>query len=271
MKKRIISAIIMLLIVIPIVWYGKSLFCLGVAIVSLLALKEIFDLPKSHKQFPMPVKIISMICLLLLVLTNYHDSYSIMFGITYRGLAIMLLSLLGLTLFYKKDEYPITDAFFLIGTILLLGTSFNTMIFVRMFEATNTHTGLYMFTFLILIFILTDTFAYLGGRTFGKHKLIPHVSPNKTIEGSIIGTVIATIGASVFYHYLLNPLNYQIVLGIIFLSILGQIGDLIFSKIKRENEIKDFSNLIPGHGGILDRLDSTIAIMLGYLIIYSIF
>ncbi len=271
MKKRILSAIVMLIIVVPIVWYGHDLFKIGVGVVSLLALKEILDLPKSHHEYPTFIKLISMICLLLLVLPDYDDSYSIMFGITYRGVALTLLSLLGLSLFYKNDEYKITDAIFLIGAILLLGTSFNTMIFVRMFEATGTHTGLYMFIFLILIFILTDTFAYFGGRLFGKHKLIPHVSPNKTIEGSVIGSLVATIGASIFYHYLINPLTYKVVLGIISLSIIGQIGDLIFSKIKRENDLKDFSNLIPGHGGILDRLDSTIAIMLGYLVIYSIF
>ena len=106
---------------------------------------------------------------------------------------------------------------------------------------------------------------------FGRHKLIPHVSPKKTWEGSIGGSVIATVGVSIFYHYLVSPANWKIVLGIFILSVMGQIGDLIFSKIKRENDIKDFSNLIPGHGGILDRLDSTIAIMLGYLIIYSLF
>ena len=131
--------------------------------------------------------------------------------------------------------------------------------------------GLWDFCSLILIFILTDTFALFCGMAFGKHKLIPHVSPNKTWEGSIGGTLIATIGVSVFYHYLISPVTWKIVLGILILSCIGQIGDLIFSKIKRENNIKDFSNLIPGHGGVLDRLDSTITIMLGYLIIYSLF
>ena len=263
MKKRILSAIVMLLICIPIIYFGDKAFRIGIAVVSMLALREMIDLKKSHHKIPKAVELISYLALLFIVLAEY-EGYSILFGITYKGIAILLLSILSLCLFYKKEEYTATDALVLIGTILLLGTAFNTMILVR-------NLGLWDFCSLILIFILTDTFALFCGMAFGKHKLIPHVSPNKTWEGSIGGTLIATIGVSVFYHYLVSPVTWKIVLGILILSGIGQIGDLIFSKIKRENNIKDFSNLIPGHGGILDRLDSTITIMLGYLIIYSLF
>lgn len=263
MKKRILSAIVMLLICIPIIYFGGKAFRIGIAVVSMLALREMIDLKKSHHKIPKLVELISYLALLFIVLAEY-EGYSILFGITYKGIAILLLSILSLCLFYKKEEYTATDALVLIGTILLLGTAFNTMILVR-------NLGLWDFCSLILIFILTDTFALFCGMAFGKHKLIPHVSPNKTWEGSIGGTLIATIGVSVFYHYLVSPVTWKIVLGILILSVIGQIGDLIFSKIKRENNIKDFSNLIPGHGGVLDRLDSTITIMLGYLIIYSLF
>lgn len=263
MKKRILSAIVMLLICIPIIYFGGKAFRIGIAVVSMLALREMIDLKKSHHKIPKLVELISYLALLFIVLAEY-EGYSILFGITYKGIAILLLSILSLCLFYKKEEYTATDALVLIGAILLLGTAFNTMILVR-------NLGLWKFCSLILIFILTDTFALFCGMAFGKHKLIPHVSPNKTWEGSIGGTLIATIGVSVFYHYLISPVTWKIVLGILILSVIGQIGDLIFSKIKRENNIKDFSNLISGHGGVLDRLDSTITIMLGYLIIYSLF
>lgn len=261
MKKRIISAIVMLIIVIPIVWYGGNLFKVGVAVIGLLALKEMLDLKKSHKELPLLVKLISMIAMLLIILAEY-DGYSIMFGVTYRGVSILLLSMLALSVFYKN--FSMKDALYLIGSVLLIGVSFNALILVRMFD-------LYKFIFLILIFVLTDTFALIGGILFGKHKLIERISPNKTIEGSIIGSIIGTVGASIFYHFMVNPISIKVVIGTFILSILGQIGDLVLSKIKRENDIKDFSNLIPGHGGILDRLDSTIFIMLGYLIFYSLF
>ncbi len=263
MKKRIISAIIMLIIVIPVIWYGNNLFRLGVSIVSILALKELLDLKKSHNQYPYLIQLISIIALALLVLTEF-DGYSILFGITYKGIAIALLTLLGSTLIYDEKNYSTKDAFYLIGSILLLGTSFNTMILVRMID-------LYLFIYLILIFIFTDTFAMLMGMAFGRHKLIPKVSPKKTIEGSILGSLIGTTVAACFYHFLINPISIKVIVATLILSIIGQIGDLIFSKIKRENGIKDFSNLIPGHGGILDRLDSTIAIMLGFLLLYSMF
>lgn len=262
MKKRILSAIVMLIIVIPVIWYGGDLFRLGVGVVSILALKEMLDLKKSHHPIPLFVELVAAISLLLIVLTEY-DGYSILFGVTYRGIAVLLLSLLGLSVFYDEKKYTATDALFLIGSVVLLGTAFNAMILARVSD-------LYLFIYLILIFIFTDTFAMFMGMLFGKHKLIPKVSPKKTIEGSVLGSIIGTVVAVVFYHFFVAKVTVGVVIITLVLSIFGQIGDLIFSKIKRENDIKDFSNLIPGHGGILDRLDSTIAIMLGFLLFYAI-
>ena len=111
---------------------------------------------------------------------------------------------------------------------------------------------------------MTDTFAYLIGMKFGKHKF-SQISPKKSIEGSIAGTVGATI-VILIYTYVCNTLwglnmSYAYITFVaIILSIIGQIGDLAASSIKRYVGIKDFSNLIPGHGGMLDRFDSVIFI-----------
>ena len=123
---------------------------------------------------------------------------------------------------------------------------------------------------LILITILTDTFALFGGKLVGKHKFTS-ISPNKTIEGCIIGSLISTFVVTMYYINLINVnTNILIVICLIlFLSVVGQVGDLFFSAIKRENKVKDFSNLIPGHGGILDRLDSIIFVMFAFIIIIS--
>ena len=108
---------------------------------------------------------------------------------------------------------------------------------------------------------------YFGGTFFGKHKLAPLISPKKTWEGSILGTILATILGSIYYFLVIRTGNiFSIILLTLLLSIMGQLGDLFFSKLKRENGIKDFSDLIPGHGGILDRFDSMIFATLVYLI-----
>ncbi|WP_368486962.1 phosphatidate cytidylyltransferase [Spiroplasma sp. DGKH1] len=145
---------------------------------------------------------------------------------------------------------------------------------------------------LALIIILTDTFAFVGGVSYGKHKLAPNVSPNKTWEGAITGTLVAS-AIAIAYAILMfkftdqadgkwvfdffsndnsqNTMRYIIyVLLAIILSILSQLGDLSFSWIKRKYNIKDFSNLLPGHGGVLDRLDSFSLVFVVMFIISAI-
>ena len=262
MKKRIISAIVALIIVVPLVMYGHEPFILGVGLISILGLKELIDLKKHHKKIPSLMAFIAYVCVFVLTIAEY-DGYSIAFGLTYRGLAITMLSMFIPTLLYKKDAYTAKDAIYLCGAIVFLGLAFNGIILTRMFS-------LKRFVYIALIPIFTDIFAMFMGMAFGKHKLIPHVSPNKTIEGSVLGTTIATIVASTFYYFFISKaLIVKVVLATICLSVLGQFGDLLFSKIKRENNIKDFSQIMPGHGGILDRLDSLIFVTLGYLILFS--
>lgn len=115
--------------------------------------------------------------------------------------------------------------------------------------------------FVWLVYIIafgTDTFAYFSGKIFGKHKLYPEVSPNKTIEGAIGGIIGCTIISLIYFDYLrINKYIYIIIFSVS-ASIFSMAGDLVASKIKRENKIKDFGNMLPGHGGILDRFDSVL-------------
>ena len=137
---------------------------------------------------------------------------------------------------------------------------FNSVIKLRMI-------GLYQVIYCLLIATMTDTFALFGGKLFGKNKLCKEISPNKTVEGSITGSVIGTIIATLFYYYFIGDMNLGILIPLTFvLTIFGQVGDLFFSSIKRYYNIKDFSNIIPCHGGILDRLDSLLFITLGFLL-----
>ena len=263
MKTRIISALVALAIIVPLLIIGGKAFTIAAGILAVLAYKEIIDLKESHKKIPVCIQVIGLMDLLLLVFSEF-DGYSIMFGVTYKGIALTLVSLLLPVVLYKEDSYTTKDAFYMIGSILLLGTVFNVFILLR---ALSLNTIIY----LALIATMTDTFAMVIGSLIGKHKMIPGVSPNKTWEGSIAGSLVGTIIAVIFYSNLIGSFSIKLLIGTLLLSVAGQFGDLVFSKIKRENKIKDFGNIMPGHGGILDRLDSLIFIVLTYVILFSMF
>jgi phosphatidate cytidylyltransferase len=126
----------------------------------------------------------------------------------------------------------------------------------------------------ILVFCsiwVCDSAAFFIGRKFGKHKLIPNVSPNKSVEGAVAGFVFATL-FFVIASYLIIPtfnIYYALIIGVT-IGIFGQVGDLVESKIKRDVDVKDSGNLIPGHGGMLDRFDSIILVAPIVVIIITI-
>ena len=161
----------------------------------------------------------------------------------------------------NNKKYQFKDSIYLILITMFIGISFKGFIIVR-------NIGIYEIAYLFLIASLTDTFALFSGKYFGKRKLSA-ISPKKTIEGSVGGSIIGTVLSSIIYVSLTGAWDrIWFFLGVsLVLSVLGQIGDLFFSSIKRYYKLKDFSDLIPGHGGILDRLDSVIFILLGYIII----
>lgn len=131
----------------------------------------------------------------------------------------------------------------------------------------------------LLIFVgawITDIFAYFCGRLFGKHKLIPEVSPKKTVEGSIGGTLFSGL-AFVLFGFIINKMGITSEIGYVVLFVFGiiaavvaQIGDLCMSVLKRRYGIKDFGKLFPGHGGVLDRFDSIIAVSVALLIMNTL-
>ena len=257
LKTRVISAIVALLIVIPLLILGGYYFSFGVCLVAILAYKELIDLKKSHIKIPFIMVVLGLISMLLIILSNYSNA-SIYKGLTYQTLIIPLLFLLIPTIFFKNNKYMTKDAFYLIGITYLLGIVFNSFIILRI-------RSLYLFLYLIIIPMVTDTFAMLSGKFFGKHKMCPTLSPHKTWEGFVGGLFGGLLSGLLIYKFLIGTLTVRVIITTIILSLVGQMGDLVMSKIKRENEIKDFSNIMPGHGGILDRLDSIIFVVLTYM------
>ena len=265
MKQRAISALIMIIICVPLLITGGLFFNIGVFILAMLALKEFLDIKESKKKVPNFVKIISYAFLVMLIGINVSNEV-LDFQMDYRVISGLFLTFLVPTILYHdREKYSINDAFYLIGGVFFLALSMILLINVRSY-------GLMTLIYLFLITIMTDTFAYLTGMLIGRTKLIESISPKKTWEGTIGGTVIAVFISTMFYITVINPdiSIYKIIFTGTFLSVLGQFGDLFFSAIKRYYNKKDFSNLIPGHGGILDRMDSIIFVLLGFMFFISI-
>lgn len=146
------------------------------------------------------------------------------------------------------------------GSSLLISLFFSAIPTLRM-----SRYGLYYVVFMVLTSVVTEVAAYFIGQAFGRHKLSPRVSPGKTVEGFIGGTIVAylvTLAAGVVFSHQMNiPLHHGVFsCYLIMASVIGQIGDLSMSLIKRAAGIKDFGQLLPGHGGVLDRFDSQLFI-----------
>ena len=276
MKQRVISAVVAAIIVIPLLIIGGIPLSIGLSILAAIGLWELLRLRDKKNPYPLLIKILAFICLELLVFSipvaNFNNNG---IGLKFLPIALSTLALSIPAVFYKKENYSTKDAFSILGIILLLGVFFGALIGIAntpiLAGTSNKIAGQWLLLYLFLIAACTDTFAMIIGCLIGKHKLIPAVSPKKSVEGSIAGSIMGTAIASLYYINIIGDYKTIFVIIMTFvLTILGQVGDLFFSKIKRENDIKDFSNIMPGHGGILDRLDSFSFIVLGYILMTAL-
>ena len=260
MKQRTISAIILLAIMIGSILVDSKLFGILMLLFSAIGFKEFFDIRYKEKNEKLNlIKIVSVVCLLLIAMNKTF--YTLDLNV------VVLIPLLVLSLpivFYNDSKlYNITDALYNLGIVYFLGFSFGNIIYMA-------DTSLIKCIFIFIIAFITDTYAYIGGCLIGRHKLTS-ISPKKTIEGSVVGTVMGALIGSVYYYNLVGGVTiFETVTLCLFLTLLSEIGDLFFSSIKRYFDKKDYSNLIPGHGGVLDRFDSVIYVSLGLSLILSI-
>ncbi|MDD3995116.1 MAG: phosphatidate cytidylyltransferase [Bacilli bacterium] len=265
MKKRIIGIIIMIIIFVPVIIYGGNVFKLTASVLGLLALKELLGLKELKRKTPSFVKFLSYISTLFLILSKFNvDNYSLF--LDYRIIGIMIIFfLIPLIIYNDFDKYNIIDALFILGIVLMIGFVFNLLIFIRAYDIKT-------FIYLLSISTMTDTYALISGMLSGRKKLCPKISPKKSIVGLVVGVLFGTIIASTIYYININDsINLLLLVSItMFLAVISQLGDLVFSSIKRFYNVKDYSNIIFGHGGILDRVDSLIFVLIGYIFFISI-
>lgn len=265
MKTRILSAIIMIIIFVPLLIIGNVPFAVLMGIISLMGLYELLTIRKTKKDFPKIMKLIAYLTVIFFSVSNV-GKLNFNFTMDYKVLGVIIFAfLLPMVFINNNKKYNINDALFLIGSTLFIGLSFNLITITRNID-------LYHLGYLLIISTITDTFALITGMLVGKHKLAPEISPKKTVEGLIGGLVMGTFVATSFYHVFINPNISLVTLILITLALatIGQLGDLVFSMIKRYYDKKDFSKLIPGHGGILDRFDSLIFIVLAFILVVGI-
>ena len=265
MKTRIISAIVAFIIFIPIFIIGGIPFNIAFYVLTLLGLREFMKVRETQKKYPDFIRFISYLMITLLYFECTLNGNAT-FSFNYMMVAGICLTLfIPVVLYHNEKVYNVEDAFYLVGGVFFLGFSMSLFNMYR-------NIGLDLIIFLFLITIITDSYAYFTGRLIGKNKLLEVISPNKTWEGTIGGSLVGSFVCTTYYTTIINPQVSILVVAfvVLFLSLIGQFGDLFFSAIKRKYKVKDFSNIMPGHGGVLDRLDSIIFVMLAFTFFLNI-
>ena len=231
-----------LLIIVAVMFSNKTTALILLLIVGFIATKEWFDMFEYERIVPYPLLLYAALAPLLVVyffgLNNFHIPYLVfpVGVIIYTGTFV---------------TYGIYDKF---GSSFLFIVWFGTGLASIGFSLNNFGP---FFTFLLLISIsINDVAAYEFGRRYGKRKLAKNISPNKTVEGFLAGLFLGSVFVFFVLNYFLNITFAQTILISILFSIFGTLGDLFESKIKRSIELKDTSTFLPGHGGVLDRIDS---------------
>jgi len=253
MMQRIITAVIAGALFLTIVLIGGLPNIIFIYLIASIAIYEILKM-KKIKLLTFP-GIIALILLWIVLLPNKYIYILNEYNLTKFEIILPAIFLFLTYTVIKKNKFTFDDVGFVLLSSLYVGFGFYYFIELREIALE------YIFYALIVIWS-TDTGAYFVGKSLGRRKLWPEISPNKTVEGSIGGIIVALVISLVFF--LIVSIKISLVAIIVFtilLSIFGQIGDLVESALKRHFGVKDSGQLLPGHGGILDRFDSLLFVL----------
>lgn len=274
MKVRLLTALGIIVFGLPLLIFSEYIvYPIALGVLSALASWEVLRALGLDRKYVVSVP--SYILAALLPVFSYQYFFTPETQTTY--ILILALSVFAYMLYLIAVSVftagtlgykTVASAFMMVSYVIVAFSAFG---LVRYME-----NGVFYFEMLFIGAWVPDIFAYLIGSRFGKHKLAPVLSPKKSVEGAIAGVVFGTL-AFLLYGFIIESFfsldaNY-LVLGIMgfVLTIVAQIGDLWASLIKREFGIKDYSNILPGHGGILDRFDSVLSISAILMVVCLLF
>ncbi len=263
MKQRVITGAVILMLIIPIcIFSGTIIFPIVMAFIGFMGVYEMLGCMKTRDNDWISTPLYGLAIIMPFLVRYFGDIIRSDALIIVLILLVYALYLLGYWVFSYEKNQEVDMAPILSSTLICLYIigAVSSIIVVRDLDF-----GEYYLYFIFMGAWITDTFAYFTGMLFGKHKLIPIVSPKKTIEGSIGGTLFCIaffVGFGALVNHFANAELNLVVVGCSGLAaaLVSQIGDLSMSVIKRTHGIKDYGKLFPGHGGVLDRFDSILAV-----------
>lgn len=254
--KRILTAIVALPILLYTIWSESPYFFVALAAAAvLLALGEFYTL--ASKVDCKPHTVLGYAATLVVIASFVLEEPTLIVAV----MIALWMTLLGIVVLHPEDiKQSLLSVSATVFGVIYVALLAGCLVGVRMIpdaRSATPHLASKLLTMFFALVMMTDTGAYYVGRAMGRHKLAPRVSPGKTIEGAIGGFAMAIITAYlcrlIFFREI--PISHALALGAV-IGVIGQIGDLAESLLKRGAEVKDSGNLLPGHGGVLDRIDS---------------
>lgn len=256
MKGRIRTAVLGGALFLFLLCMGGWYWVVGTAIMALVSYDEWMHLQRLRRT---SLVYIVGLATLLLVVYGWEVLAEMPMALAVPVLLLLLLPVL------TANRIEIADVSHALLGSLYIGLGLAAILSMR----NDWENGLALCLFIVLATWANDTFAYLIGKKWGKTKLLPKISPNKTVEGSLAGVVAAVVVALGYALIMREPLWLTLCVGVL-IGVIGQVGDLMESAVKRSFKVKDTGRVLPGHGGFLDRFDGLIVVFPAMYLMWTI-
>jgi phosphatidate cytidylyltransferase len=254
--KRWITGLIAVPLLAGIIYLGGMTFTIVIGIVSVIALWEYYRIVfnPDQKSLITPITITGFFTAPLMIFTAHYHYFHVIPSVIIINLVITAITAIVL---FKNDPSILQDVFKQALGIVYVPLLLTYIVMIR-----NSPEGVTWIFFLFFLVFSADIGAFYAGSFFGRHKLCPSVSPGKTIEGGLGGIILTTIVGMAFQSFFLPAIStWSTFCLCICVGIIGPIGDLFESTLKRAGNIKDSGSILPGHGGILDRIDAILFVL----------